>query len=63
MDGEVLMDRYEIPIAANVPLGPYRIEIGMYNAATGERLSVRDASGASVAERRILLTPIVAIGE
>ncbi len=63
MDGEVLIDRYELPIAANVPLGPYRIEIGMYNAATGERLSVRDASGASVAEQRILLAPVIVVGE
>ncbi|MCB0166630.1 MAG: glycosyltransferase family 39 protein [Anaerolineae bacterium] len=36
--GERLADRYDIPIDANAPPGPYQILVGMYNAQTGERI-------------------------
>jgi hypothetical protein len=38
--GEVLTDRYEIVVDPEAPPGAYVIEIGMYDAATGERLPV-----------------------
>ena len=37
---EYITDEYAIPLAENAPSGAYQIEIGMYNASTGQRLSV-----------------------
>ncbi len=56
--GEVIIDDYEI----NVPAGEYDIEIGMYQASTGERLPVYQASGRA-AEDRILLEKVTVAGE
>lgn len=55
--GERVVDRYAVPIILGTPPGSYRIEIGLYSQATGARLEVRDASGASVSDR-LLLEPI-----
>ena len=41
-DGEVIVDRYAIPIRPNAPAGIYRIEIGFYDPITGERLLLTD---------------------
>ena len=41
LQGEVIADEYEVPIKAGAPPGEYTIEIGMYEASTGERLEVR----------------------
>jgi hypothetical protein len=38
MKGEVVSDDYLIPFSAQAPPGEYRLEIGLYNADTGERL-------------------------
>jgi len=38
--GEVITDRYEIVVDPEAPPGSYVIEIGMYDAATGERLPI-----------------------
>jgi hypothetical protein len=40
-EGEVITDEYEVPIKAGAPPGEYVIQIGMYEASTGERLEVR----------------------
>ncbi len=40
LPGEYITDEYAIPLAENAPSGAYQIEIGMYNANTGQRLSV-----------------------
>jgi len=45
VEGEVIVDRHEIPIAPDVPAGQYTIALGMYDADTGERLPVSDAEG------------------
>lgn len=39
--GEVVRDRRELVIAANVPSGEYRLVVGLYHAASGERLRVK----------------------
>ncbi|MCS6803318.1 MAG: glycosyltransferase family 39 protein [Chloroflexota bacterium] len=39
--GEVIKDRYDIPIDPNAPAGRYRIAVGLYDRATGERLPLR----------------------
>jgi len=45
LQGEVIADEYEVPIKAGAPPGEYTIEIGMYEASTGERLQVRGQGG------------------
>jgi 4-amino-4-deoxy-L-arabinose transferase-like glycosyltransferase len=45
LPGEVLIDEYAIELARDAPPGEYLLEIGMYEAETGQRLPVRDAAG------------------
>jgi hypothetical protein len=52
--GEVIVDRYEIRVKPDIPAGEHRIEIGMYDAVTGERLPVW-MEGERVQGDRILL--------
>ena len=39
--GEVITDRYAIPLAADAPAGVYQVEIGLYDPATGVRLPLQ----------------------
>jgi hypothetical protein len=48
LPGEILTDPYSIPIPADLPPGPYRLITGLYDAATGSRLST--GSGADFVE-------------
>ena len=57
LEGEVIADEYEVPIKAGAPPGEYTIEIGMYEASTGERLQVR-GEGGDVEGNRIVLHKI-----
>jgi len=58
-EGEVVVDEYEIPLRTDAPAGEYRIEIGIYDDMTGERLSVFTRQGQRLSENRILLeTPV-----
>ena len=52
VSGEVVEDRHLIRLGQDVPPGGYAVEIGMYDAGTGQRLSVEDSGD------RILLLPI-----
>jgi hypothetical protein len=45
---QTVADPYRVPIAANAPMGKYKIEIGMYDAVTGTRLQLRDGSDAVI---------------
>ncbi len=55
----VVVDEYEIPVRTDAPASEYRIETGMYDATTGERLSVFTSQGQQLSENRILLeTPV-----
>lgn len=58
LPGEVIEDRYEIPLPPDAPPGRYQIEIGMYDPQTLQRLSVRDAAGQRLSDDRILLAEI-----
>jgi hypothetical protein len=40
LSGEVVVDRYEITVAADAGPGAHRLEVGMYVAQTGTRLPV-----------------------
>jgi hypothetical protein len=45
VEGEIVTDEYEIPIAPDAAPGSYTIIAGMYDAATGDRLPVSAADG------------------
>jgi hypothetical protein len=46
--GEVVLDRHEIALPANLAPGRYEIEIGLYVPASGERLRLAGNTGDSV---------------
>ncbi len=55
LPGEVLLDRYAVPLEVGAPSGVYRVEVGLYEAATGRRLPVKDANGSPLPDDRVLL--------
>ena len=59
--GEVVDDDYAITASADAPPGEYRLEVGMYNWITGERLAVFDANGQRIAEDRVLLESTITV--
>jgi hypothetical protein len=54
--GEVVADRYTVTLQADAPPGDYVLEIGLYEATTGERLPVLDDAGNFKDDRIILET-------
>jgi len=61
--GEVVADSYHIPVDPDAPPGEYVIKIGLYDAATGERLPVLDERGQNMVDDRILLREVWVIME
>lgn len=57
--GETIRDNYGLLILPGTPPGEYRIELGMYSLASGQRLPVLDANGAALGDR--LLLPAVRV--
>jgi hypothetical protein len=55
--GEIIIDKYDIPIQMDVPPGQYILEIGMYQAETGQRLQIANDEG-QVVDDRVLLKEI-----
>jgi hypothetical protein len=45
--GEVVEDRYEVPLEAGAPAGQYQVEVGLYDARSGQRLPVRLPNGST----------------
>jgi uncharacterized membrane protein len=54
VQGEVIMDKYDIPIQDNAPSGQYILEIGMYQLKTGQRLPIVNDEGQVVGDRVLL---------
>jgi hypothetical protein len=52
--GEVLADEYAIAVPADAAPGEYRLEIGLYDGATQQRLPVFDAQGQPAGDRLLL---------
>jgi hypothetical protein len=52
--GEIIRDEYDIPIQIDTPLGQYMLEIGMYQAETGQRLPIINQKGQIVNDRVFL---------
>jgi 4-amino-4-deoxy-L-arabinose transferase-like glycosyltransferase len=58
--GEVLTDSHTLALPGDAASGRYRLEVGMYDQATGDRLAVTDAAGTSIPANRVLLgTPVI----
>jgi mannosyltransferase len=53
-DGEYIVDRYDLTVAPDAKPGSYDVEVGMYNALDGKRLSVADSSGSVLGDRAII---------
>lgn len=43
VSGEVIADRHTLPLPAGLPSGAYSLRVGLYDAATGERLPVESS--------------------
>ena len=54
LPGEYLADRHTVTIAPDAPAGTYRVAVGLYDPATGERLKTPDG-----ADQVVLDTPVV----
>ena len=52
--GEVVLDRCDIPVPGDMPVGEYRVSVGLYRADSMERLPV-SLNGQPVPMDRILL--------
>ena len=52
--GQVVADRFEVPLPPDVPPGRYQVRVGLYNEADGQRLPVLDAAGEPV-DNQVLL--------
>jgi 4-amino-4-deoxy-L-arabinose transferase-like glycosyltransferase len=55
--GQILVDEYHLLVEPDTPRGVYDIEVGLYLAATGERLGLLDEAG-NWMDSRILLTKV-----
>ncbi len=52
-DGEVVVDLYNLVLPADAR-GPFRVEMGLYQTQTGERLPVVDAAGSALGDHLVL---------
>jgi len=52
--GQVIVDRFEVPLPSDAPPGRYQVRVGLYNEADGQRLPVLDATGKAV-DNQVLL--------
>jgi hypothetical protein len=56
---EVIVDEYAIPVSPEAPPGVYRIEVGLYDPVTGQRLPVLEPEGTPAADHAILADILV----
>lgn len=59
--GEIIADPYHIQVSPDAAPGNYRLEIGLYNAKTGARLTAVDDTGQRLPQDRILLSQRVRV--
>jgi hypothetical protein len=57
--GEIVADRYYLPIGSDIPAGRYQLAVGLYDPQTGERLAAFGSDGERLAQDRILLGSVV----
>jgi 4-amino-4-deoxy-L-arabinose transferase-like glycosyltransferase len=58
VEGEIIIDRYEIAVHSDAQSGRYVLEIGFYDANTGQRLPVVGQEGQRLDDRVLLPTEI-----
>jgi hypothetical protein len=58
-EGEVIADSYHLRLPKDIPAGQYRLEVGMYQWQTGERLSV--FQGDQETDNRVLLASEITV--
>ncbi|MGI6374400.1 MAG: phospholipid carrier-dependent glycosyltransferase [Anaerolineae bacterium] len=61
--GQVVSDGHALDLPIDLPAGSYRLAVGMYNPATGERLELYDAAGARQPDDRLLLPTAILVAE
>ena len=54
LPGEEVKDRYQVPLATELPPGPYRVQVGFYLLRSLRRLSVLDDTGTAVDDKLLL---------
>ncbi len=54
---ERIVDAVQVPVGSEVRAGRYKVEVGLYNAGTGQRVGIVDATGTVVTDR-ILIEPV-----
>ncbi|MBI2862258.1 MAG: hypothetical protein HYX89_05520, partial [Chloroflexi bacterium] len=59
--GEYVIDRHQLAIPSTTASGSYQIVVGMYNAETGQRLSISPPSEALTEDRLILKNAVVTV--
>jgi hypothetical protein len=52
--GQIISDRFEVPLPPDASPGRYQVRVGLYNEADGQRLPVLDAAGKQVDDRVLL---------
>jgi hypothetical protein len=62
LQGEYVADPYRLLLKPEAPAGEYRLEVGMYDPATGARLAAADAAGLPGSDRILLGQPIQVAG-
>ena len=58
VQGEIIVDAYDIPIQPDAPPGRYTIEVGMYQVETGQRLPIINQEGQVLDDRIVLLEEV-----
>ncbi len=53
--GEVVADRLTVPVDSEVPVGRYRLAVGLYDGGTGDRLPVYGPDGEQLQEGRVFI--------
>jgi hypothetical protein len=59
---ELVKDKHAFVVSEDTPPGEYRIEVGMYRLAVGQRLTILDQDG-QVLDDKALLSEIMVKGE
>ncbi len=62
LPGQVMADLYQLPVQPDAPPGPYRIEIGLYDPLSGERLPAYDEAGNPLGDSLVLDRVQVVLG-
>ncbi len=58
LPGEVVVDRYTLSLPSDLPLGIYRLAIGLYDPASGQRLPAQDAAGQPLRDNAVPLREV-----